>query len=97
MPIGTPDKNRSRSVRRTKPYQPAIGTDFGRVEEVEAQTRGFLARFIALAAATSIAVTGIYGLVTGRYMAVITVWAIAGPIIGAVVSHYFGPQRNDTG
>jgi hypothetical protein len=44
-----------------------------------------------------VAVTGGYGLITGNYMAVITVWAIAGPIVGAIVSHYFGPQRNDTG
>jgi hypothetical protein len=93
----TPDKNPSRSGQKRKPFQPAIGTDFGTVEEVEAKTRGFLARVFAVSTVTVVAVTGGYGLMTGNYLAVITVWAIAGPIIGAIVSHYFGPQRNDTG
>jgi hypothetical protein len=93
----TPDNKPPRSGQRKKPFQPAIGTDFGRVDEVEAKTRGFLARQIALAAVAGIAITGGYGLISGNYMAVITVWAIAGPIIGAIVSHYFGPGRSDTG
>jgi hypothetical protein len=97
MPTGGRPNRNSRSSVRAKPYQPAIGTDFGKVEEVEARTRGFLTRFIALAAGAGVAVTGGYGLVTGNFTAVIAVWAIAGPIIGAVVSHYFGSQRNDTG
>lgn len=93
----TPDKKSHRSSRKERPFQLAIGSDFGKVEEVEAQTRGFLVRVIALTAVTGVAVSGGYGLITGNYMAVITVWAIAGPIIGAVVSYYFGPHRNDTG
>jgi hypothetical protein len=93
----TPDRKSPRSGQRKKPFQPAIGTDYGAVEEVEAKTRGFLARLIALTAAAGLVVAGGYSLITGNYMAVITVWAIAGPIIGAIVSHYFGPQRNDTG
>jgi hypothetical protein len=97
MPGVTPDKTTSRSGARKKPYQPAIGTDFGTIREVEAKTRGFLARVIASTAAMGIVATGAYGLVTSNYTAVITVWAIAGPIIGALVSHYFGPQRNDKG
>lgn len=96
MPRATPDKKPSGSVKGGKPFQPAIGTKFA-VEEVEAKTRGFLARVIALTAVTGVAVTGGYGLVNNDYKALITVWAIAGPIIGAVVSHYFGPRRNDTG
>jgi uncharacterized protein YqgC (DUF456 family) len=43
------------------------------------------------------AVAGIYGLVTGNFTPVAAVWAVAGPIIGAVVAYYFGPQRDDTG
>ena len=97
MPTGATPDRKSRSGQGTKPFQPAIGTDFGKVEEAEAKTRGFLTRFIAWAAGTGVAVTGGYGLITGNYTAVIVVWAVAGPIIGAVVSHYFGPQRNDTG
>jgi len=50
----------------TKPFQPSIGTDFGRVEDVEARTRDFLARFVALAAGSMVAVTGLYGLTTGN-------------------------------
>ena len=97
MPGVTPDRKLSRSGSRPKPFQPAVGTDYGPVEEVEARTRGFLARLIALTAAGAVAVAGGYSLITGNFMAVITVWAIAGPIIGAIVSHYFGPQRNDAG
>jgi hypothetical protein len=93
----TPDKSPARSGQRGKPFQPAIGTDFGSVEEVEAKTRGFLARVFAVTTVAVVGVAGGYGLVTGNYTAAITVWAIAGPIIGAIVSHYFGPQRNDTG
>jgi hypothetical protein len=55
----TPDKTPSRSRQRKKPFQPAIGTDFGTVEEVEAKTRGFLVRVIALTAAAGIAVTAL--------------------------------------
>jgi len=97
MAQGIPDKKSARSTRKEKPFQPAIGSDFGKVEETEAATRGFLVRVIALSAVAVVAVTGGYGLITGDYMAVRAAWAIAGPIVGAVVSHYFGPQRNDTG
>jgi hypothetical protein len=96
MAAVTPDRKSPRLSHGRKPFQPAIGRDFGRVEEVEARTRGFLARTVALAAVSGVAVTGGYGLMVGNFMAVITVWAIAGPIIGAVVAHYFGPRRSDT-
>jgi hypothetical protein len=97
MPGITPDKKSSRSGQRPKPFQPAIGTDYGAVEEVEAKNRGFLLRIIALTTAGAIVVTGGYGLIAGNYMAVIAVWAVAGPFIGAMVTYYFGPRRNDTG
>jgi hypothetical protein len=45
----------------------------------------------------AIVVTGGYGLATGNHTPLITVWAIAGPFIGAMVAFYFGPQRSDTG
>lgn len=80
-----------------KPFQPAPGTDIGPVEDVDAKTRHFLARAIASFTATATAVSGIYGLVTADYTAVIAVWAIAAPFIGALVTYYFGPRRNDTG
>ncbi len=93
----TQDKKTSRSGRREKPFQPAIGTDFGQVDEVEARTRGFLTRLIALALSAGLAVTGGYGLVTNNYMAVTVVWSVAAPIVGGVMTFYFGLQRNDTG
>ena len=93
----TPNKKPLRSSQRKKPFQPAIGTDFGTVEEVEAKTRGFVARVIASTTVLAVAIIGGYGLMTGNHTAAITVWAMAGPIAGAVISHYFGPQRNNTG
>jgi hypothetical protein len=95
--MGVTPTRKSRSGGRKKPFQPAIGTDIGRVEDADAKTRGFLARFLALCIGALVAVTGGYGLITGNYTAVIAVWTIAGPVIGAVVAYYFGPQRNDTG
>jgi hypothetical protein len=80
-----------------KPFQPAVGREFEGIEEVEAKTRDFLARMIAVATIISVGVAGLYSLMTGRYEAVAAVWSVAGPIIGAVVAYYFGPRRNDTG
>ena len=62
----TPDRKSPRSSHGRKPFQPAIGRDFGRVDEVEARTRGFLARTVALTAVAGIAVTGCYGLIVGN-------------------------------
>ena len=93
----TPDKKSTRSGQRKKPFQPAIGTDLGKVEEVEAKARGFIARVLTVATVAVVAITGGYGFITGNYMAVMAVWAISGPFIGAMVSYYFGPQRSDTG
>ena len=89
---------RSRADRK-KPYQPAIGTEFvvDEAATIEAKTRGFLARYVAISAGVAVVVTGGYGLLTAHYTAVEVVWAVAGPIIGAIVAYYFGPQRNDTG
>jgi nitrate reductase NapE component len=92
-----PGQQAPRSRHGKKPFQPAIGTDFGKVEEVEARTRGFLARVFAIATVATIGVTGGYGFFAGNYTAVMAVWAIVGPFIGAMMSYYFGPRRNDTG
>jgi hypothetical protein len=50
----------------SKPFQPAIGRDFGPVVEVEARTRGFLARLLGSAAAAALAVTGAKSLAEGN-------------------------------
>jgi uncharacterized membrane protein YoaK (UPF0700 family) len=97
MPTGAPDKNLSRSSRKEKPFQVSVGSDFGTIEDVDAKTRGFIARAVVLAAIVGVVAAGLYGLFTGNFMAVASVWAVAGPLIGAVVAYYFGPQRNDTG
>jgi len=93
----SPPSKRLRQTQRPKPFQPAIGSDFGTVDEVDAKTRSFLAKFIASSLAIVVGITGSYGLITGNYVAVIGVWSVAGPVFGAVVTYYFGPQRNDTG
>jgi hypothetical protein len=67
MPTGVTPTRKPRSGRGEKPSQQAIGTDFGRVEGVEAKTRDFLTKFIALATGALVAITGGYGLVTGNY------------------------------
>lgn len=92
-----PEHQPSRSRAQEKPYQPAIGREF-HVQDEEAKTRGFLARLIALTTVTAVVAAGGYGLITGNFSVVNAVWIVAGPIVGAVVAHYFGrPGRNDTG
>jgi len=79
-------------------FTPAVGAEFD-VEEapvIDAKTRGFVARAIVLAVGAALIVAGSYGLVTRNFMPVEVVWAIGGPLIGAVVAYYFGP-RKDTG
>jgi hypothetical protein len=76
-----------------KPYQPAIGRDFD-VEELEANTRGFIVRITVPAAVIGLAISGIYSLVTRNSMVVLGVWSAVGPIIGAILGHYFGPRRD---
>jgi hypothetical protein len=78
-----------------KRYQPAVGDAFeiDQVPTIEAKTRGFLARLIALSAAAAIAVAAANGLMSGHYAALEVVWAIAGPLVGALMAHYFGAYR----
>ena len=97
MTAGTSDKKPSRSSRKTKPFQVVVGSDYGKVEEVEARTRGFVARVVVSTGVGAVVAAGGYSLFTGNFVAVAAVWAIVGPLIGAVVIYYFGPQRNDTG
>jgi hypothetical protein len=87
----------AKSAGTHKPFQPAPGRDFGNVEETDAKTRDFLARFLAAAAGTAVFVTGILSLVTGDYATVVAVWAVVGPLVGALVTYYFGLKRNDIG
>jgi hypothetical protein len=65
------------------------------VPTIEAKTRGFLARLIALsaAAAIAVAVAATNGLMTGHYSALQVVWAVVGPLAGALMTHYFGAYR----
>jgi hypothetical protein len=82
-----------------KPYQPFPGRDI-EVHEVhlaQEKNRGFLVRLIAVATLLAVGITGIYGLVTGAYFAVVAVWSVAGPLMGAMVAHYFGSHRKDSG
>jgi hypothetical protein len=78
-------------------FRPRIGTEFDLQEAhvIDARTRGLLSRAIGLGAGAAVVVTGVDGLVTGNYVAVEVVWAVAGPMFGALVTHYFGSaERN---
>jgi len=97
MTGATPRNRQPQSSRARKPFQPAIGKEFDGVQEVEAKTRAYLAKLIASATVAGALIAGGYGLVTDNYIPVMGVWSVAGPIVGALVTYYFGPQRNDTG
>ena len=88
-----------RGKPRSKPFQPAIGAEFplSDVPTIEARTRGFLARGLAIFVSVAVAITGAYGLATANFLPLEAVWAVAGPIVGAIVAYYFGPQRKDSG
>ncbi|MEA2772699.1 MAG: hypothetical protein QOD93_5661 [Acetobacteraceae bacterium] len=92
------DPSRARSRRSESRFQPRIGRDFDleEVHVIDARTRGFLSRAIAVGAGGAIAISGTYGLATGSYIAVEVVWAVAGPMFGALVTHYFGSAGKDT-
>jgi hypothetical protein len=92
------DKARTRSRGSERRFQPRIGRDFDLedVHVIDARTRGFLSRTIAVGAGGAIIITGGYGLATGSYVAVEVVWAVAGPMFGALVTHYFGSTGKDT-
>jgi hypothetical protein len=79
-------------------FRPRIGRDFDleEVHVIDARTRGFLSRAIAVGAGGAVLITGGYGLATGSYLAVEVVWAVAGPMFGALVTHYFGSAGKDT-
>ena len=94
MPTG-----KQKASRPAKPFQPAHGAEF-RIEEVktiEAKTKGFVAKIVVLSVALGIAASGIFYLATGNNTALVAVWSVGGPFIGAIVSHYFGARRKDTG
>ncbi len=78
-------------VSSKKPFQPAFGKDEFEVSEpqlVEAKTRGFLVRVLAVMIAAAVGSTGLRGLFTGDYHALTAVWMVAGPIMGAMVCLY---------
>ena len=42
-------------------------------------------------------VAGTYSLVTGNYVPATAVWSVVGPILGAIVAHFFERKGKDTG
>jgi hypothetical protein len=73
-------------------FRPSVGRDFDiqAVHAIEARTRGFLSRAIAFSSGGALAVSGTYGIATGNFVGLEVVWAVAGPMCGALVTHYFG-------
>jgi hypothetical protein len=91
------DPTRTRARDSEPRFQPRVGRDFELedVHVIDARTRGFLSRAIAIGAGGAVAVSGGYGLATGSYLAVEVVWAVAGPMFGALLTHYFGSAGKD--
>ncbi len=82
-----------------KRFQPAHGTEFeiDSVPTIEAKTKGFIVRAVISAALVALVVTGIYGLFYQKYGPLVSTWAVVGPIVGAMITHYFGGHRKDSG
>ncbi len=80
-------------------FRPAPGKDFDLdpVPSIEAQTKGFLVRSIVLSAMFALLATGVYGLYYQKFSPVAGTWAVVGPIVGAMVNHYFSGHRKDSG
>ena len=91
------DTSGTRSQNSGHPFHPRVGRDFD-IEEVyviDARTRSFLSRAISVGCGGAVAISGCYGLATGSFIAVEIVWAVAGPLLGAMVTHYFGSAGKD--
>jgi len=91
---------RSRRARRpAKPFQPAPGKEFelDPVPSIEARTKGFFVRISVLAGLSALAITGCFGLYFGNFGPIQSVWVVVGPIVGAMINHYFGSPRKDAG
>ena len=78
-------------------FQPRIGREFEieNVQIIEARSRGFVGRAVTIGTGVAVATTGAYGLTTGNYIAAEVVWAVAGPMVGVVLTHYFGSAGKD--
>jgi len=83
--------------RLNKPFQPAPGRDIQieTVPAIEARTKGFFVRAVVPAALSALAVTGGYGILHKEYAPLQGVWVVVGPIVGAMVNHYFGGHGRD--
>jgi hypothetical protein len=92
------DRAWKRPAKSEPRFQPRIGQPFDLedVHVIDARTRGFLSRVISIGAGGAIAITGVYGMISGSYIAVEVVWAVAGPMCGALVTYYFGSAGKDT-
>jgi hypothetical protein len=84
---------------RKKPYQPAPGKNFeiDPVPAIEAKTKGFFVRVLVTTALVAVATTGIFGLIYNKFGPLQSTWVVVGPIVGAMVNHYFGSPRKDSG
>jgi len=84
---------------KKKPFQPAIGPDYevNTARLIEAKTRDFIAKLAVVVIVVAVAITGLCGLWTGDFRNLIAVWAVAGPITGAIIAYFFGMHRKDTG
>jgi hypothetical protein len=91
-------EHRSHPPRRpAKRFQPATGHDFdlAPAPSIEATTKDFFVRTLVVAALFALALTGFFGLKTSEYGPIQTVWVVVGPIMGAMVNHYFGGRGKD--
>jgi nitrate reductase NapE component len=95
--MGKESKSNEKAIK--KRFQPAPGRDFeiDSAPSIEARTKGFFVRTVVLASLCALAVTGAYGLLYHTYGPVQSTWVVVGPIMGAMINHYFGGHRKDSG
>lgn len=96
MSYTTPGDESRRGRAGVKPFQTVIGREFEGIEQVEAKTRAYLVKLIVSATVVAALLAGGYGFIAGDFTPVVAVWSVAGPMVGALVTYYFGPQRNGT-
>jgi len=82
-----------------KSFRPATGSEIevDSAPTIEAKTKGFFVRTLVMAALAAITITGTYGLFYQKYGPLQSTWVVVGPIVGAMVNHYFGGHRRDSG
>jgi len=75
-------------------FQPEVGADFSIGGVTELKKRIFIELWLVIAITTLLLAAGLYSIfISGEFETIQVAWAVSGPIVGMVVTHYFADPR----